>query len=151
MRSHSIDTTDSHMDTIDTADTADAVEPLSNLDMPDYKILSLTGLSPLPIICYEALYEMGPDTAGKLAADIKRPRTSVYHALARLEQMGFVQRSKLEIFHQVTRFRAVRLDKALENLAIYQRQGLAKLIEYQIEQSIKIQSTLRAHPQRDWR
>lgn len=92
--------------------------------MPDFSVLKGLGLAKTDIASYRALCLEGPQTAGSLAKSLKKPRASVYHALEQLELSGFVERTKVEIFHQATRFRAVRLDKALENLAIYQRRAV---------------------------
>jgi predicted transcriptional regulator len=121
-------------------------------DESDFLPLKQLGLRDTAIACYEALYLREPLTVGNLAKFIKRPRTSVYHALSQLEQKGFVERDKNEVFHQVTRFRAVRLDKALENLAIYQRRAVRDLIDYQVKRSIERQASLRLPIlRRDWR
>jgi sugar-specific transcriptional regulator TrmB len=119
---------------------------------PDFSILGRLGLAKTEIVSYEALYLQGPRTAGELAKSIKRPRTSVYHALDRLIRSGFVERDKVEIFHQPSRFSAIRLDKALENLAIYQRRAVRELVDYQIGRSIRQQAGLNTSVQRkDWR
>lgn len=119
---------------------------------PDFLPLKQLGLRGTAIVCYETLYLKGSQTAGDLAKLIEKPRTSVYDSLVQLEQKGFVERHKREIFHQVTRFRAIRLDKALENLAIYQRRAVQDLIDYQIERSLKRESSVRAQIiRKDWR
>jgi len=120
--------------------------------MPDYQQLRQFGLTPLEVECYAKLYTNGTSTAGKLAWEMGKARTSVYHALAKLEKFGFVDRSKEAMFHEVTRFRAVRLDKALENLAIYQRRAAQPIIDYQIERSLRFQiGRYAVHVKQDWR
>lgn len=118
----------------------------------DYNDLDRLGLSRTAIACYAALAENGPGTAGELAKRLGRPRTSVYHALNKLLIWGYVESSKSIVLPQATRFRAVRLDKALENLAIYQRRAVRELIDLQIEKSIKSQTLLGLKgARRDWR
>lgn len=112
----------------------------SGHEKPDFAVLKRLGLARMDILCYEALFAGGPQTAGDLAKSLKKPRTSVYHALDRLKQSGFVKSEKIEIFHRVTRFRAVRLDRALEDLAITQRRAVQKLVDYQIEMSVRRQT-----------
>lgn len=119
---------------------------------PDFLKLKQLGLSHTAIACYEALYVNGPQTVGDLAKFIKKPCASAYYALSQLERKGFVDGEKIEIFHQVTRFRAIRLDKALENLAIYQRRAVQGLVDYQVGRSIRQQAGLKTPVSRkDWR
>ena len=122
------------------------------MNKPDFSVLKQLDLTKVAVASYEALYTEGSQTAGSLAELIDRPRVSAYRALDQLERKGFVQRDKVEIFHEVTRFRAVRLDKALESLAIHQRRAVQDLVDYQIEQSIRRQAGLKTPVSRkDWR
>ena len=98
----------------------------NQVSKPDFLILKQLGLRENAIACYEVLYMEGSQSARDLARAANKPRTSVYHALSQLEQRGFVRRDKIEIFHEATRFTAIRLDKALENLAIYQRRAVQR-------------------------
>jgi len=126
--------------------------PTSDSSDSDFSSLERLGLRSTAVACYKTLYLNGPLTAGRLAKAINKPRTSVYYALAQLERQGFVERNKDEIFHHVTKFRAIRLDKALENLAIYQRRTVQELVDYQIKRSIKRQAGLGLPVSRkDWR
>lgn len=106
---------------------------------PNFLTLKQLGLRENAIICYEALYMLGAQTASKLAESIEMPRTSVYHALGQLEEKGFVKREKIDVLHMVTEFQAIRIDKALESLAVYQRLAVREIIDYQIERSIEQQ------------
>ena len=118
----------------------------------DFLPLIQLGLGKTAAYCYGALSIESWQTAGNLAQLLKKSRASVYRALAELEQKGFVERHKYEMAPDVTQFSAVRLDKALENLAIYQRCAVRGLTDYQIERSIKQQVTIGARIiDRDWR
>jgi predicted transcriptional regulator len=117
-----------------------------------YDDLVRLGLSKLAVCCYGQLAEHGPITAGQLAKELGRARSSIYHALQKLELWGFVKAGKSQLLPEATRFKAVRLDKALENLAIHQRQAVRNLMNLQIEKSIKLQSLLNLSLlERDWR
>jgi sugar-specific transcriptional regulator TrmB len=117
--------------------------------MTDYSNLRKLGLSETATLCYENIYEAGFTTAGRLAKRLKRSRAGVYDALGRLEEWGFIER-QTPILPEVTHFKAVRLDKALENLAIFQRQLVRDVVEQQIELSIRRQRRKNT-ARRDWR
>jgi hypothetical protein len=51
---------------------------------------------------------------------------------------------------EVTHYRAVRLDKALENLAIYQRRVVRSITEEQIERPLKLLGNSKTLG-KDWR
>lgn len=107
-----------------------------------YDELRALGLSKAAIACYESLCRDGITHAGQLAQRLNKPRSTLYTALKKLERMGFVENLKVSASH--TLFRPIRLDRALENLAIYQREAVAKVIQQQIEQSI--QQRVRGRP-----
>lgn len=118
----------------------------------DFLPLTQLGFSKTSALCYGALYASSWQTAGSLAKLLKKPRASIYRALAQLEERGFVERDKDELFPEVTNFSAIRLDKALENMAIYQRRAIKELIDTQIENSIQQQTIIGARIiDRDWR
>ena len=106
----------------------------------NYKDLQKLGLSQTAVKCYESLFKDGHASASQLAKRLQKPRTSIYHALEKLELQGFVERKKRPGW--VTHFTVVRLDKALENLAIYQRRVVAAITTEQVERSIRQQLVL---------
>jgi sugar-specific transcriptional regulator TrmB len=105
--------------------------------MADYNQLRHLSLSRTAIACYQNLYEFGATSARELADRLQKPRTSIYHSLNKLEVTGFVERHKSRIYPEVTHFSAVRLDKAMENLAVYQRRAVGEIVEQQVERSIR--------------
>lgn len=118
----------------------------------DYSSLKLLALGKNAATCYQSLDSQGSATALELSRRLDSPKRSVYHALNKLQNMGFVETLGFYTPH-VSYFRAVRLDKALENLAIYQRRVVCELINKQIERSINQQThagRVRIS-KRDWR
>jgi sugar-specific transcriptional regulator TrmB len=105
--------------------------------MCDYSALSKLGLNKTAVACYESLYKDGSSKASELSKKLHLSQRGVYYALKKLQEWGFIEDLN-SILPEVTHYRAVRLDKALENLAIYQRRVVRSITEEQIERSLKL-------------
>lgn len=104
-------------------------------DLNVYQCLKVLGLSRTAIACYQCLCENGTASIQQIAARLELPTSSLYVVARALERLGFVESFKIP--EAPTFFSTIRIDKALENYAIYQRRAVAKLIEHQVEKAIQ--------------
>jgi sugar-specific transcriptional regulator TrmB len=109
----------------------------------DYKKLEKLGFSKAAAICYEELIKNGTAKIPDIEKRTTVSTASIYRALKQLEQKGFVEATKIST--TPVYYRAVPIDRAIENLALYHRRELKTIIEEQARTAIerKLQNTLR--------
>ena len=111
--------------------------------MADYRKLEKLGFSASAARCYENLLKDGYTNLSSLQKRTGLPKTNIYRALKQLQERGFVEAVKISTTPR--HYRAVPIDRAIENLALFYRRELKSIIEEQAKTAIerKLQNTLR--------
>jgi sugar-specific transcriptional regulator TrmB len=106
--------------------------------MSKYLLLKSLGFSKNMVACYASLHSSGAATALELADRIHISQTSIYRPLRKLEARGFI--TSLKTPPHPRYYYSVKLVKALDYFADYQRALLKPLLKVEKEQKQRVKN-----------